>query len=441
MKRALFVVFVAFLAGSTLSAAELFTPAYSPRRIATEAVVVRNAVHEVVLNRAAITAPDLTVTLEGRTYQARSDKTTVRGAENSVRSFILDNAGSTSTLTVYHGAVVGWFWTPTSDLYELRVQPDGYATVQWVDQSRSFHCAEIPTGWPGLAGNRKVQADALSVSPLRHRAVSPVQRTIIRVMMVYDTEAMTDEGGAVSMDAYLQAALDQTNTAAAASGVDWVEFDLVHAELVDYAYPGDDPDGVPRAALSWVSADPGVASLRAMYQADEVGVVVQATNNTGGGGVAHMPINDAGFVPSSGFFAVNISSQVLAINFQFAVMHELGHTMGMAHNVEDPATAMVGIAHPWAFAYRYDPAKYQTVMGVYRDPATGRTWPQFLRYSNPALTYSLLWYDSQGPHYTSIPTGSEFANNAKELAIGAAFVAKYHLELGQTGGNPGGTPP
>lgn len=252
--------------------------------------------------------------------------------------------------------------------------------------------------------------------------------TVIDVMVVYTpaagTWAANGAGGieAVIFDAMARAQLAMDNS----EGL--VEFRLVHTAPVDYVETGDALVDLQRLTWTeneWAGYLDEVHVWRDEHRADLVALFVEGVDY---GGIAWIPAT-AGGDARIGF---SISSASQAGGPYFTHAHEMGHNMGLAHDMENSEGG------PGVFDYSYgwrwegtDGRNYRSIMAY----APGTRAPHF---SNPDI------------EYVGVPTGvAEEADNARTIremrhiigayrdagegliADRAALVAFYHATGGE----------
>ncbi|MFM1803183.1 MAG: hypothetical protein RL136_62 [Planctomycetota bacterium] len=136
--------------------------------------------------------------------------------------------------------------------------------------------------------------------------------------------------------------------------------------------------------------------------------LVTVYSDSGGGGVAWLGVGNADF----GYAAVGGTGGTL-------LAHELGHTMGACHAINDGGGCDGGGFYPFSNGWRFDAAgtTYRTVMAY----IPGEQIPYF---SNPDV------------EYIGVPTGvpgqsyPESANNARTHGLTANIVANYRCSIG-----------
>jgi peptidyl-Asp metalloendopeptidase len=345
--------------------------------------------------------PDLIV--ERETHQPRGPRSMVwRGRSQLDRR-------STATLTLYEGLLYGRIENG-NDIYAVRPGANGRAVIEkinsesfdpeWGHNAATHGHEKVPPASGGDSG----QQGALS-APASSTADGTTQ---IVLLSVYTPQARSAAGGATQIQAQIQAAVDQANTAFANSNM-IARFYLANSEEVTY-----NDSGNIETDLNWVTSNATVASLRNTFSADMVSLI---TSNGGG----YCGIGWVQRHPGSSFagYAFQVTARNCLSNSTLA--HEHGHNMGMEH---DPASAGVspsGASYPWSFGH-YVNGAFRTVMSY--DVCT-ISCPRMLNFSNPEILYN------------GIATGiANQRDNAYTGDLTAPIVANFRLGGGSAVNNP-----
>lgn len=221
----------------------------------------------------------------------------------------------------------------------------------------------------------------------------------IDVLVVYTPQARAAAGGTAAVEVIIQNAVDATNEAYANSQI-LPRLHLVHAAEVAHGDAGN-----LSADLSWVASDAGVASLRDLYRADMVSLLVE--DGAGYCGMGYVQRN-----PGPGFAnsAFQVTARGCAVgNLSFA--HEFGHNQGCEHNPENTSAWPSGASYPWSFGH-YHNGSYRTVMS-YSAPCTSGC-PRHPYFSNAGV---LHW---------GLPTGvADQRENYRTINETAIYVANF----------------
>lgn len=241
-------------------------------------------------------------------------------------------------------------------------------------------------------------------------AQMPGHPDTIDVLVVYTSFAKGRHGGTAGIEALIQTAVAQTNTAFINSDIA-ARLRLVHMQEVGYRespMPQNDD-------LEWVHRDEGVAALRREHQADLVVLVSDRGFSEGTGGIAAGLLKRTLGAHHAQFSAAVVAATVATTSLVFA--HEVGHNLGAHHSLDDgpPAEDLLVVrhAHGWTLAGK-------DVMTVMAQPcSTCRVIPYF---SNPSVLFE------------GEPTGmAGVADNSRAIRFAAPIVANYRNRAGPSG--------
>lgn len=264
------------------------------------------------------------------------------------------------TLTLEQGYVVGLVTTRDS-VWEIRTLADGGQSVDLIEQDRFPAC-----GTPPATGPRRELGD---VDPCPN-PTDPVAS--VDVLSLYTPQARDASGGVPQIEALIQAAVDNTNTAYVNSEMP-IRFRLVGTALANH-----DDSGSSGTDLNWLAGDAVTAALRDTLKADLVSLITQ----DGGGfcGIGQLPINwGPGGNPDS---VHQVTARGCAVgNLTYA--HEHGHNMGLEH---DPANANPPGAGSYPYRYgHFVSGSYRTVMSYSNQCQGGCT--RVTQWSNPEVVF------------------------------------------------------
>jgi large repetitive protein len=262
---------------------------------------------------------------------------------------------------------------------------------------------------PGLQQfSARFQAAGANAQATGTTVVGVYQPTVIDMMALYTTEELAAAGSVSQIMTRVNQQVADTNKAFANS---LIPVSLRLAALmpanysesadmeVDWEHLSDPSDGVMD----------NVTALRKQVGADLV-VLLRATSmldwtyeTMGLGSMLNRTVYNSGEQDMVAFIVVSEDAGLE----EYVLTHEIGHTLGIAHAVDDPGGA--GLT-PAAHGYRFrgtDGVLYHDVMAYY--PGT-----PVLYFSNPNVSYK------------GVPTGNaQSANSASVIATTAPAVAAY----------------
>jgi hypothetical protein len=322
-----------------------------------------------VARRALPTAGRLTLDLpDGRSLSVRRTGFEARSARDySWRGKIQLDTGEGDLILAVKGDAVAGAIFGLEATYEIVPAPDGLQRLVKVDDSTFATGADPlvpPTGSASRSFDR--QAD-VSGGDSEGR---------LDLMVLYTENAADAAGGPSAVEAQIQVAVDQMNTAYSNSGIT-TRVSLAHTGQVSYTEAGSPYYGSDD--LDWLIGDAAVARLRDAYAADQVSLVVEYSSSVfcGVGYVQRSP------GPSFAPYAFQVSGRQCMVS-QLTLAHEFGHNQGMEHNPENSNAYPSGASYPFAYAHYVD-GSYRTVMS-YASPCTSGCTrvPQF---SNSTVSY------------------------------------------------------
>src|SRR4030095_4349263 len=160
----------------------------------------------------------------------------------------------------------------------------------------------------------------------------------IVLMSVYTPQARAAAGGTTQIQAQIQAAVDQANSAFINSNM-VARFFLAHTAECAHSDAGN-----IETDLNWVTSNGTVASLRNTHSADMVSLIV----NNGGGycGIAWVQRN-----PGAAFANYAYQVTALACLATSTLAHEHGHNVGMEHDPASAGPSPSGASYPWSFGH------------------------------------------------------------------------------------------
>jgi len=216
-------------------------------------------------------------------------------------------------------AAVASIVTPTAT-YSIRPVQNAIHVIQQIDTST------LPREAPPI-----VVPYPRSDAPERSAELQSDDGSLIDVLVVYTPLAEAAQDGTAAIEALIDLGISETNQAYANSGV-IQRLRLVHKERIQYTESGSIATDVSRLQNPSDGFMDGVHSMRDTYQADLVDLVESTSDACG--------IAFAMGTPSTSFASVAFSAvDYSCISPNYSLAHELGHNMGLRHDVYTDATA------------------------------------------------------------------------------------------------------
>jgi len=301
--------------------------------------------------------------------------------------------GSQVTMVVQDGVMVGNIRV-SGEFYQVRYLGGGVHVIYEIDETKFPPAGEpIPVRNPPSLVEDKIGAAVDDGSTLD-------------VMVVYTPAARAAAGSTTAMNALINLAITETNTAYSNSGVN-PRVRLVHTEEVSYMESDDFTADLNCLTNATDGCIDNVHTLRDTHGADLVSLFIEGGFNCG---LAWVMTDLSNNFES---FAFSIVRRTCATgNFSFG--HEIGHNMGLQHaRANQPPDGVFPYSHGYV-----DPAnKFRTIMG------TGATF-RIQHFSNPAVSFG------------GYPTGVDFqdpdsADSARSLNNTAITVANWRDSVSQ----------
>lgn len=350
---------------------------------------------------AALLAEDAVVLELSDELTVLATKDRARSTRAGSRTWLGDVAGSPNgdvRLVRRGDAVVGTV-RANGQLYRVRPDGQGRHLVELVDE----------TLLPGCAGENAA-SDAFDDGSAQDTPGSggttsggdatPVGSTEIDLLVVYTPTARMVSGGTDGMLALIELAALETNQAFANSGLD-VSVRVVHsAELTGYAESSSFSTELSRLRVPTDGYFDDVHTLRDLYGADQVSMIV---GNESSCGIAYVQDTPASWFDQLAFSVV---SRNCATGY-YSFAHELGHNLGCQH---DHANAGTG-AYSYSYGHRSSTNQWRTIMSY--APGT-----RIQHFSSPDVDYS--------GEATGVPEGGvNPADNAETIRSLAAAMAGF----------------
>jgi hypothetical protein len=382
MAKRFALILAALFIVPALQAAELLEviiPRFQPQVLS---LGNKNTEMRVQVNGDALTANDVSVTLEGVSYRVAYNSVECRGnngvmpsmqgmpcraGEDFKAEFSFGSTSYGSVVTRHQGYVAGIISAPNGKVYEIL--PDAGGEVLRQSVGGKFECETVSETVPSVSAESKMpQTD--SVSPARRRAVGPATN-VVDLAEFWTPRAEAAAGGSVQMEATVRSAVDILNTDTKNSGIQNLRFNLVYVGKLDF------PDTASSGGvyLSDFANNSQVQGIRNSLGADLAGIW-----NEGGGAIANAPRSKAGFAPSSGFHVVNRDGGLGRHRYS----HEVFHNFGGQH---DTANVSALSGEPYPFARDMCTVNWYTILSYDTCVPVGKDVPTIPYITNPDLTY------------------------------------------------------
>ena len=228
------------------------------------------------------------------------------------------------------------------------------------------------------------------------------------VMVVYTPAARAAAGGTTAINALINLAVAETNTAYAKSGI-FPRLRLIHTEEVAYTESGNFSTDLNRITNPSDGFMDNVHPLRNAHGADLVSLIVEGTSLCG---IAWLMTTQSNEFEALAFSVV---ARICATgNYSFG--HELGHNMGLQH---DRAAAPANGVFPFSHGYVDIPHNFRDIMGT---QTSCITCVRIQNFSNPNVTFN------------GFPTGvsqalPQSADAAASLNATAFTVANWRAQI------------
>ena len=300
------------------------------------------------------------------------------------------------TLVIEDNVMAGNIRLPGA-YFQVRYAGSGLHSVRQIDESQF-----PPEGQPipmEAAHSQKAQDSGITATDDGSR---------FDVMVVYTPAARAAAGGTTAMQALVNLAVAETNTAYSRSGI-IPRLRLVHQEEVSYTESGDFSTDLNRLTNPSDGFMDNVHALRNTYGADLVSLIIEGTSLCGLGWLMTTESN------SFQSLAFSVVARICATG-NFSLGHEMGHNMGLQHDRADtPANGVF----PFSHGYVDTPHGFRDIMGV---AASCGGCMRIQNFSNPNVLFN------------GFPTGvaqpsPQSADAATSLNATAFTVANWRSEV------------
>jgi len=277
---------------------------------------------------------------------------------------VVDDEESIVILVVKDDIVVGNVES-NGEFYQVRYAGDDVHAVYEIDHSKFPLGAE-----PLLPDGIQTPVDPNGFDP-----VNGDDGSRLDVMVLYTLAAKFAAGGTTAMEALIDLAVAETNTAYNSSGV-YHRLNLVHQAEVAY---DESTASASREHLSRLhSPNDGhmdsIHDLRDTHKADVVSLLLSTASFCG---LAYVMPNLSPDFESSAFSVVQIGCATG--NYSFG--HEIGHNLGLLHDRDSSSNIP---AYPYGYGYQEPNSSFRTIM-AYNCPENCTRIQQF---SNPDVNYN-----------------------------------------------------
>ncbi len=341
----------------------------------------------------AADAPNVTLNLfADKELPVLITKTDFKGEGVFVSYGVVQGQAQSSVILAVQGDVMaGTISLPGSETIQITPAGDGFHQVGEINPLEIPGCGSQEVPRPVIGGGDVVPGVAGDA-------------VVVDVMVIYTAAARAGAGSAAAMNALVDLAVAEANTAYSNSSVA-LTLNLVYRGEVNYTESGSANTDLTRLQSGSNSQLAAIQTLRNTYGADIVTLVTESMATYAGLAYVMSPVS-SGFSP----FAFNVvKRQYLTGSYVYA--HELGHNMGCQH---DRANAGFQGAYDYSYGHHLDVSStiYRTVMAY----APGTRIPYF---SNPDVNYS-------GVATGIASTATNSANNALSLSNAIPTIASFY---------------
>lgn len=327
------------------------------------------------------------------------------------------------------GGVAGSFQTSSGKSFGITGTTNS-ATLQEIDENLVPPCGNPRISGPNdpfavrsydvMADQSAGSADQ-STPPVAALSVS----STVRALVIYPPSVRTKLGSGAAVDAMISNMINYANTAYQNSAVSMTLVKAFSAELSQELPSNADFNSDPFVASleSLTGITDGlwddVHTLRTTYAADVVVILIDDPAYCGVAWLNDALYNSADDFAPYAFSVVNANNGCIS---SFA--HELGHNMGLNHNIEDSGSNP-GSPVPGKYAYSYGWRWQGSNTVWYRD---------IMAYQSVNGEQRVQYFSNPNVNFAGVATGDALANNALSLENLRDEIADY------VGGAPATTP-
>lgn len=338
----------------------------------------------------------------------------LRPGRFSARGRVAGETNSLVQLSFHDGALAGQVMVPEKPSFQIQPAGPGLVRLRAQASFLPLHCGNHPQA--SFLKQAVASVESAKLSPAKTGEVT----NIIDLLVVYTAAARVGAGGTESIQALIDAAVDETNLAFENSEVNAC-LRVVYAKEIDYEETGDLEEDLDRLKDDDEEPDDEddgpiheVHEYRRRYSADLVCLIVEDSGPLDG--IASL-MHDPELEFSRKAFSIIRRSYA---NGYYLLPHEIGHNLGCQHDREN-ASGSGAYSYSYGHRFTVGATTYHTVMGT----QPGLPIPYF---SNPNISFMGV--------PTGIPRGaSNSADNARTINRTAPLVARFSTVL-TTGAPP-----
>jgi Metallo-peptidase family M12 len=323
--------------------------------------------------------------------------------------------GGQALLVVHDGAVAGSVRTASGEFYRIRSVSSNVQVIRQVAYQGS---PPMPDAVP------VPESEVPQAAKAQQATAEQSGTTTLDVLVVYTAGARQAAGGTSAIQSEIQLAIAELNQSFNSSGVQ-MQARLAHSAEVSYSNEQADlGTSLSRLRTPGDGYLDEVHALRDQYGADVVALLVNGPGSGGG------TVGTGYIMQTVGSYFADYAFSVTEVNFAtgpaYALLHEIGHNLGCAH---DRANASSAGAYAYSYGYqRAASPRFRTIMAY---NCSGVNCPTIDNWSNPNVNYS------------GYPTGvsssvSNSADNRQTLNNTKATAAAWRDSTSSGGGGGGG---
>jgi len=303
--------------------------------------------------------------------------------------------GGSATIVVKGEIMVGNIRSEKDGYYQIRMDSAGDMVVREIDEAKFAQCDTEDTD----------SVDSPSVPKAFFQLDAEDSSDIFDVMVIYTPAARVAVGGTAAMEALINLAVSETNTAYTESAID-SQVRLVHQQELTYIEISSATDLTSLRGNGDGVLDT-VHTLRNTHGADLVSLFADYSGTTCGR-ASVMTSLSSGFESS----AFSVVSYDCATGY-FSFAHEMAHNMGSMH--AQPESTQGSGLYGYSMGWRWNGNAQRSIMAY--SPGT-----RVARFSNPDVLYN------------GFPTGETLglldeANNALSINNAASTIANWRTAV------------